>query len=111
MGPLATVLNGALAAFDGIPIVISEYMRDDVAATGFNTMAGPNTFSRIALVNRTRFYWAVRRPIRVKAVMDPTPPADQWLIASWWRGDFKGHTQGSLSSGADVSVVVGYNIV
>jgi HK97 family phage major capsid protein len=110
MGPLATVLNGALAAFDGIPIVISEYMRDDVAATGFNTMAGPNTFSRFALVNKTRFYWATRRPIRVKAVQDPTPPADQWLIASWYRGDFKGHTQGALASGYDVSVVVGYNV-
>lgn len=110
-GPMATVLQGALAAFDGIPIVLSEYMRDDVAATGFNTMAGPNTFSRIALVNKTRWYWATRRPIRVKAVMDPTPPADTWLIASWWRGDFKGHTQGALSAGADVSVVVGYNIV
>jgi HK97 family phage major capsid protein len=111
MGQLATVLSGQLGAFDGIPIVISEYMRDDVAASGFNTMAGPNTFSRIALVNRTRFYWATRRPIQVKALMDPTPPADQWLVASWWRGDFKGHTQGAISSGADVSVVVGYNIV
>jgi HK97 family phage major capsid protein len=111
MGPLATVLNGALAAFDGIPIVLSEYMRDDVSASGFNTMAGPNTFSRFALVNRSRWYWATRRPIRVKAVMDPTPPADQWLIASWWRGDFKGFTQGSLASGADVSVVVGYDVV
>lgn len=110
-GPMATVLQGALAAFDGIGIVISEYMRDDVAATGFNTMAGPNTFSRMALVNKSRWYWATRRPIRVKAVMDPTPPADQWLIASWWRGDFKGHTQGALTAGADVSVVVGYNIV
>lgn len=111
MGPLATVLNGALAAFDGIPIVISEYMRDDVAATGFNTSGGPNTFSRMALVNKSRWYWAVRRPIQVKAVMDPTPPADQWLVASWWRGDFKGHTQGAVSAGADVSVVVGYNII
>jgi len=110
-GPMATVLQGSLAAFDGIGIVISEYMRDDVAATGFNTVGGPNTFSRIALVNKSRWYWATRRPIRVKAVMDPTPPADQWLIASWWRGDFKGHTQGALSAGADVSAVIGYNIV
>lgn len=106
MGALATILNGALTALDGIPIVISEYMRDDVAATGFNTGAGPNTFSRMSLVNARRFYWGVRRPIRVKALMDPTPPNDQWLVCSWWRGDFKGHTQAA----SEVSVVVGYNI-
>jgi HK97 family phage major capsid protein len=106
-GPMATILQGALAALDGIPIVISEYMRDNVAATGFNTMAGPNTFSRIALVNKQRFFFGVRRPIRVKAVMDPTPPNDQWLLCSWWRGDFKGHAQ----SATEISVVTGYNIV
>jgi HK97 family phage major capsid protein len=105
-GPMATILRGALDAFDGIPIVISEYMRDDVAATGVNTVGGPNNRSRIVLVNHRRFYMGQRRPIRVKAVMDPTPPADGWLIASWWRGDFKGHVQ----SATEVSSVLGYNI-
>lgn len=105
-GPMATILRGALDALDGIPIVISEYMRDDVSATGVNTLAGPNNRSRIILFNHRRFYMGQRRPMRVKAVMDPTPPADQWLIASWWRGDFKGHVQ----SAGEVSTVLGYNI-
>lgn len=106
-GPLATILKGALAALDGIPIVISEYVRDDVSATGVNTTGGPNTFSVIHLVNSTRFYWGVRRPIRVRAVQDPTPPADRWLLASWWRGDYKGRTQ----SASEVSTVLGYNAI
>jgi len=105
-GPMATILQGALAALDGIPIIISEYSRDDVSATGANTVGGPNTFSTCLLVNTRRFYFGVRRPIRVKAVMNPTPPADEWLVASWWRGDFKGHVQ----SGTEKSVILGHNI-
>lgn len=105
-GPMATILNGALAALDGIPIVISEYMRDDVHDTGVNATGEDNDTSVCLLANHRRFYWSVRRPIRVKAVMDPTPPNDQWLLASWWRGDFKGHVQ----SASEVSVVLGHNI-
>lgn len=105
-GSMATVLQGALSALDGIPILISEYGRDDVDATGVNSGAGPNTFSTILLVNHRRLYLGVRRPIKVRAVADPTPPNDRWLIASWWRGDYKGHTQ----SASEVSVALGYNV-
>jgi hypothetical protein len=104
-GPMATILNGALAALDGIPIVISEYMRDDTDATGVNGATG-NDFSVCQLVNHRRAYFGVRRPIRVKAVMDPTPPNDQWLIAAWWRGDFQAHAQGAN----EVSITLGHNI-
>jgi HK97 family phage major capsid protein len=106
-GQMATILRGALSALDGIPIVISEFMRDDLSATGANTLAGPNTFSGALLVNRSRFYWGVRRPIRVRASVDPTPPGDRWLLASWWRGDFQGHEQGA----GETSVVLGRNIL
>lgn len=105
-GPMATILKGALAALDGIPIVISEYQRDTVHDSGVNEDGEDNDKSVAMLVNHRRFYWGVRRPIRVKAVMDPTPPNDQWLIASWWRGDFTGHAQ----SVDEVSVVLGHNI-
>jgi len=105
-GPNATILRGALAALDGIPIVISEYSRDDLTAAGVNA-ALLSTFSSVMLVNRSRFMWGVRRPIRVRASMDPTPPGDRWLLASWWRGDFKGLPQ----SASETSVVLGRNIL
>lgn len=105
-GPMATILRGSLAALDGIPIVISEYARDDLAATGVNT-APSDAFSCVTLVNRSRFYWGTRRPLKVRATMDPTPPGDRWLLASWWRGDFKGHVQ----SAAEKSVVLGRNVL
>jgi len=105
-GPNATILRGALAALDGIPIVISEYARDDLTAAGVNA-ASLSTFASVMLVNRSRFMWGVRRPIRVRATMDPTPPGDRWLLASWWRGDFKGMPQ----SATEVSVVLGRNVL
>lgn len=105
-GAMATILRGSLAALDGIPIIISEFARDDLAATGVNTAPG-DVLSCVMLVNRSRFYWGVRRPIRVRASIDPTPPGDRWLLASWWRGDFKGHAQ----SASEKSVVLGRNVL
>jgi HK97 family phage major capsid protein len=105
-GAMATILQGALSALDGIPIAISEYMRDDLDDSGVNG-ATDNDFSSILLVNHRRFFVGVRRPIRVKAVMDPTPPNDQWLLCSWSRMDFKGHDQGA----DEVSVVLGHNVL
>lgn len=105
-GPMATILKGALAALDGIPIVITEYNRDDLDATGVNS-APTDALSEVKLVNVRRFMWGVRRPIRVRALMNPTPPADEWLLASWSRVDFKGHAQ----SAAEVSVVLGINVL
>ena len=104
-GAMATILRGALAALDGIPIIVSEFMRDDLAATGVNT-APADALSGVILCNRSRFFWGERSGIKVKAVMDPTPPADRWLLASRWRGDFKGHAQGAN----ETSVVLGRNI-
>jgi len=105
-GPMATLLRGALAALDGVPIVITEYNRDDLNDLGVYDGITDDR-SEIKLVNRSRFMLGVRRPIRVRAVMDPTPPGDRWLLASWWRGDFQGHAQ----SATEVSVSQGINIL
>jgi len=106
-GPQATILRGALAALDGIPIIKSEFVRDDTNTTGVHTAVPAADIRSVCyLYNRSRFMWGVRRPIRVRAVTDPTPPGDRWLVASWWRGDFKGHAQ----SASEASVQLGYNI-
>ena len=105
-GPQATILQGALAALDGIPILISEFQREDTNALGVNT-APSDSFKTITLVNHKRFMWGQRRAMQVRAVTDPTPPGDRWLLASWWRGDFQGHAQ----SATEVSVVQGINIL
>lgn len=105
-GPMATILRGALAALDGIPIIISEFARDDLAATGVHTAPG-DALSGLILMNRSRFFWGTRRAMKVRATIDPAPPGDRWLLASWWRGDFKGRVQ----SASEKSVVFGRNIL
>lgn len=104
-GMQATILQGALSALDGIPIMISEWVRDDLNAAGVHDGVTTN-LSVVHLVNHSRFMNGMRRPIRVRAVMDPTPPADRWLVASWQRADFQGHVQ----SATEVSSALGYNI-
>jgi hypothetical protein len=106
-GPAATILRGALAGVDGVPIFISEWVRSDLDANGVHSgVALDDTHTVVHLINRSRFMWGVRRPIRVRAVTDPTPPGDRWLVASWWRGDFKGHAQ----SASEVSTVLGIEV-
>lgn len=103
-GPQATVLRGALAAYQGIPIVNSEYCREDLNATGVQD--GVTTDRAIVLlVNVARWYLGNRRPIRVKLMQD-LPNQDRWLLASYRRAAFIGHTQ----SATEKSVVYGYNI-
>jgi hypothetical protein len=103
-GPMATVLKGALSAYQGIPIYISEYMREDLNATGVYD-ATTTTKGSLLLVNKTRWYVGTRRPIKVKIEAD-LPGQDRMLMASYQRKDFKGHAQ----SASEVSAVVGYNI-
>jgi len=103
-GPQATVLQGALAAYQGIPIVNSEHVREDLNATGVYDGVTTDRGS-VLLVNAMRWYLGQRRPIRVKLMSD-LPSQDRWLLASYRRVDFKGHTQGAVEK----SVVYGYNV-
>lgn len=104
-GNMATILRGQLAALDGIPIVISEFARDDLNAAGVQDGVTTDR-SGVLLVNSSRAMLGVRRPIRVRAVMDPTPPNDRWLMCSWWRGDFQSNEQDANEQ----SIVYGINV-
>lgn len=104
-GPMATILQGFLAAYGGIGIVTSEAMREDLNASGVYDGATVNR-SGILLVNKTRWYLGRRRPIMVRVVQDSNIANDRWLLASYSRYDFKGHTQ----SATETSVVYGVNM-
>ena len=86
-GPLATIVTGQLASLDGIPVVVSEHMRDDVAATGVNTVGGPNTLSNLVLANRRAWIRGVRRAPTIKTKEDIE--TDQLIAVVTWRGDFQ----------------------
>lgn len=64
-GDAATVVTGELAKYEGAPVVVSEYLREDCTANGKNENGGSNDKSTIMLVNRKRWFVGTRRPIQV----------------------------------------------
>lgn len=86
-GPMATLLTGFLAAVDGSPVVVSDYVRDDVAATGVNTAAGPNTLTTVLAVHRPSWAIGDRRMLTLKS--DNHILTDSLHLVATWRGDFQ----------------------
>lgn len=64
-GDAATVVTGELAKYEGAPVVVSEWLREDCTAAGKNENGGSNDKSTIMLVNRKRWFVGTRRPIQV----------------------------------------------
>lgn len=104
-GPNSSIRTGRMDDFDGIDVVISDYLRSDLNASGVYDAVTTDR-SVVHLVKASRFMLGVRRAIKVRAVPNPVPPNDEWLLVSWFRGDFAGLPQ----SASEVSSVVGINI-
>jgi HK97 family phage major capsid protein len=114
-GPQATILTGALAVFRGIPIIVSEFVRENLNASGVYDGTTTNR-SVCHLANIRRFYLGLRRPIRVKVQQDARAEYDRWQLVSYQRLDFKGHKQAgeayaSGATSAERSSVLGINIL
>jgi len=69
-GPGATILSGQLASLYGYPIVVSEFMTNDLHTTGLYT--GSSATTGFALVNRSRFRMFRKRGNRVRMATDIT---------------------------------------
>ena len=114
-GPNATVFTGALGIYNGISVLVSEFCREDLNATGvFDNVT--KTMSAPMLVNLERFYLGMRRPIRVRAAMDARPENDTWQLVSYSRQAFEGHKQAgtayaSGTTSTERSCVVGINLL
>lgn len=100
-GPMATINTGALGTILGMKIVVSQYLRDDLNASG--VYDGTTTiYTGVLLVNKSRFFVGQRAPIYVKAQAD-LPGLDRFLLASYQRKTFVGMAQ----SASERSVVYG----
>jgi hypothetical protein len=86
-GPNAVILTGEVGKLDGISVVVSEFMRDDLAATGFNTLAGPNTKSVVAIVNRKCMLYGDRREITTDS--EKSIETDKVVVVSKVRMDYE----------------------
>jgi len=109
-GQQATVLSGELAKYEGAPVVPSEWLREDCAATGVNTVGGPNDTGSIILVNRKRFFVGMRRGIQVLVEKNRTQ-YDVLDMVSFCRKAFQGVLKPDASNYAsESSVALVFNI-
>jgi len=70
-GGQATVLTGELAKYEGMPVIVSEYLREDLAATGKNALITDATGS-IIFVNRKRWFTGLRRAVQMRIERNKT---------------------------------------
>lgn len=85
-GPQATVLRGELAKFDGIPVIVSEFAREDLNVGG---KYDGSTTDRAALflVYRPGFVYGDRRKVTLKTKEEIE--TDQTIVVSTARMDFE----------------------
>lgn len=101
-GPNATILTGELGKLDGSPIIVSEYVRDDLNASG--VYDGVTTSKgMLHLVNVDAFLIGDRRKVTVKVWTDPRTDQQELIISE--RVDFT--TPYNLA--VDKAVGFGYN--
>lgn len=110
-GANATVLQGELAKYEGIAVIVSEYLREDTDATGVNG-ATPNNNVKVSmiLVNRKRWFCGLRRAIQVKVENNRTA-FDTWDMVSFSRRAFNGVLKSDSSNAAsEKSVALLFNL-
>lgn len=110
-GGQATVLSGELAKYEGMPVIVSEYCREDLAATGKNSaVANDNITGSVILVNRKRWFVGLRRAIQVKVENNKTE-MDVLDLVSFCRKAFQAVLKDDGSNYAsESSAAVIYNI-
>lgn len=80
-GPQATILSGELGSVDSVPVIVSEYVRIDLDATGVNgPTAGNNIKTQAITVNRRGIMLGSRRGITVEVLRELYAESDQDLV-------------------------------
>lgn len=109
-GNQATVLSGELAKYEGIPVIVSEWLREDTDATGINgAVALNNVKASMILVNRKRFYTGLRRAMQIKVENNRTA-FDAWDMVSFSRRAFDGVLKADSSNPGESSCAILFNI-
>lgn len=102
-GPKATIHNGELGSIDGIPIIVSEHIRETLNASGvYDGVTTDNTI--VALVYRPGFVVGDRRKPRMRVVLDAE--TEQNIVVASERLDFKP----LYVATTETIVALGYNL-
>ncbi|UCD57334.1 MAG: phage major capsid protein [Candidatus Hydrogenedentota bacterium] len=104
-GPNATILTGELAKLDGIPVIVSEFIREDLNASGvYDGTTTDNTV--LPLVYRPAFLYGDRRNITLRVSHELYMETDQDVAIATQRLDF----QPVQDATSEPIVGLGYNI-
>lgn len=103
-GPNATLLTGELGRFDGVPIIVSEFVREDLNAAGVRDGV-TTTKTYLLLVNRRRFLTGQRPGVSLKTFEDIE--TGQIKVVNGVRRDFKAI---ETTAAADPNVAIGFNL-
>lgn len=98
----ARILTGTAASIMGIPIVVSDACRENVAATGMNDPAA-NTFGNMMLIHRPSFVVGVKRGFTVEIDQNKRQQVN-YVIASF-RRDFKAKETVSATVPAAINAI------
>jgi len=85
-GPNATVDTGVLERIDGIPIIVSEFVREDLATTGVYTTTGL-TNTEILMVYTPAFLIGQRGSVKVEEARDISTTSN--MLVTSMRNDFE----------------------
>ena len=86
-GANATVLKGELGRFDNIPILVSDFARDDYETNGYYDGAGAKDRTSMQLTWTEAIRIGTRRDIRIET--DRNILAQQNAMIAVWRGDIQ----------------------
>lgn len=79
-GPNATIMTGEVGKVFNIPVIVSDFVREDVDSTGVNASGGDNTFSYVLIVNRRALALGVQKDVFFEPGREPLFNQD-YLIA------------------------------
>jgi HK97 family phage major capsid protein/HK97 family phage prohead protease len=103
-GPKATVLAGELMKYDNKAVIVSEFIQDDLNASGVYDDT-TKTKTTIIVINRSGWVLGERSNMKVEVVKDGIN--DVFTVVTFWRGDFQPFWTPSTSI---VTVNGAYNI-
>ncbi len=106
-GPQATIITGQLGFLDGSPLLVSEFMKENLDATGVNgATAADNITSGLVYVHRPSMVFGDRRDTTVQILSELYAESDQDAVLVTMRQDF----QPLRAIASNPAVAFGYNI-
>jgi len=104
-GPEATIKQGQLAMLDGSPVIVSEFMRENLNASG--VYDGVTMTKTEILLSNLPVFWTAQKPGGVMIETDRDIETQQNIAVASHRVDFQ---QSREPGSSEATVGVGYNL-